>query len=436
MTRKHAFKIKFSSNIRASQFGGALLAEKFIRRQLRSISGTTCRSDAWSDRDIVLLLLLQLLSGYDNIKQSSHFLKDPGVQQMVKSWGYKHVPSLRTMYRAFLRLEKNDILAAHQNIIQSSQQNHPSKVATLDQDATIVSSKQASAAWTYKSGIKGYQPSLVYWAEQDVVLHSDYRAGNVPACYNILEQLQTAVAQLPKGIETTRVRMDGAGYQRKIIKWLVSQGVEFSISGQLSDMLRDEMRMLPDTSWQPCYDDDGLLLNYEVAKLMMTPEWMPEGVLIIAKRVVCRDTHQLEFEKLVHRTKKLQMNGHQYDVQLMVSNRHDLKIECLVKWALQRCGAGERIHSELKQGLAGNTTPSSQLSLNEKWWNINILAYNLLSLMKKAWGRPWFNKTVKTVRLMWFNTVVRIVRHANNTYLVCHHVMRSFYELNYALCPT
>ncbi|MHB1700077.1 MAG: hypothetical protein ACYCSN_08035 [Acidobacteriaceae bacterium] len=54
------------------------------------------------------------------------------------------------------------------------------RIATVDQDATIIESHKREALRTYE-GERGYQPMLAVWAEMDVVLADEFRDGNVPA---------------------------------------------------------------------------------------------------------------------------------------------------------------------------------------------------------------------------------------------------------------
>ena len=54
------------------------------------------------------------------------------------------------------------------------------RIATVDQDATIIESHKQQALRTYE-GECGYQPMLPVWAEMDVILADEFRDGNVPA---------------------------------------------------------------------------------------------------------------------------------------------------------------------------------------------------------------------------------------------------------------
>ena len=80
------------------------------------------------------------------------------------------------------------------------QRRSSQQTATLDLDARIVESDKREARWTY-AGVKGYQPTVVVWAEQDVVVADEFRDGNVPAQSGMLRVLTRAVESLPEGVE-------------------------------------------------------------------------------------------------------------------------------------------------------------------------------------------------------------------------------------------
>src|SRR4051794_6149666 len=66
-------------------------------------------------------------------------------------------------------------------------------VATLDMDATLIETHKREALPCYK-GFKAYQPLNCWWAEQGVVVHSEFRDGNVPAGYQQLRVLKDCLA--------------------------------------------------------------------------------------------------------------------------------------------------------------------------------------------------------------------------------------------------
>ncbi len=69
----------------------------------------------------------------------------------------------------------------NRDLIQELGQRCPDqKIATVDQDATIIPRRKREAFATYE-GEGGYQPLLAVWAETNVVLAEEFRDGNVLA---------------------------------------------------------------------------------------------------------------------------------------------------------------------------------------------------------------------------------------------------------------
>ena len=76
-----------------------------------------------------------------------------------------------------------------------------STTATLDHDATIQESHKREALPHYNGG-RGYQPTAVYWVEQDLVVADEYRDGNVGAGMETLPLIRRAFASLPFTVTT------------------------------------------------------------------------------------------------------------------------------------------------------------------------------------------------------------------------------------------
>ena len=58
------------------------------------------------------------------------------------------------------------------------------RIATVDQDATIIESRKQEALRGY-AGERCYQPMLAVWAEMNLVLADEFRDGNVAAAYRV-----------------------------------------------------------------------------------------------------------------------------------------------------------------------------------------------------------------------------------------------------------
>ena len=104
------------------------------------------------------------------------------------------------------------------DLVASIQKTNPLDTATLDMDATLIGTQKKEALLSYQ-GYKAYQPLNTYWAEQGLVLHTEFRDGNVPAGHEQLRVFVHALSLLPEGIKTVRLRSDTAGYQHDLLRY-------------------------------------------------------------------------------------------------------------------------------------------------------------------------------------------------------------------------
>ncbi len=220
------------------------------------------RSDSkqgWSDHQIVMSLILLNLAGGDCVADIEKLEADEGLCQIMRKVEHHGLP--RTERRALERRwrkdrsrtfpsaspvfrylaefhnseqedkrqphsafipESNEHLKAlrkiNQDLVAFVQSRSPQAHATLDMDATLVGSEKDQALWCYQY-YKAYQPFNVYWFEQDQVVLSEFRDGNVPAGYQQLRLLQESLQSLPEGIEKVCVRSDTAGYQQDLLRY-------------------------------------------------------------------------------------------------------------------------------------------------------------------------------------------------------------------------
>jgi hypothetical protein len=112
--------------------------------------------------------------------------------------------------------------------------------ATLDHDATIQESHKREAQFHYKGG-RGYQPSVIYWAEQDLVVADEYRDGNVPAGMNNLPLIRRGFASLPATVTEFYFRADSACYEESVLKWLANPEREGGPKGEIGFTISADM---------------------------------------------------------------------------------------------------------------------------------------------------------------------------------------------------
>jgi hypothetical protein len=132
------------------------------------------------------------------------------------------------------------------------------RIATVDQDATIIESRKREAKPTYE-GERGYQPMLAVWAETGLVLADEFRDGNVPAMMEPLNVAQAAFAALPGTVREYYYRGDSACHENGLVNWLRNEKREggpqgrigFAISARMSAALHTAIQAVPEADWEP-----------------------------------------------------------------------------------------------------------------------------------------------------------------------------------------
>ena len=127
----------------------------------------------------------------------------------------------REAHRAFIPSPNEALSGLYEvnaDLVGFVQNRSPQRQATLDMDASLVETHKQEALHSYKK-YKAYQPLTTYWAEADLIVHSEFRDGNVPAGYQQLRVLTEALEHLPPGVDKVMLRSDTAGYQQELLRY-------------------------------------------------------------------------------------------------------------------------------------------------------------------------------------------------------------------------
>jgi len=117
-------------------------------------------------------------------------------------------PNKREEGKAFIPAPNEHLQSLQQvntDMIKFAQQKSFQRIATLDMDATLNDPQKHKSLFCYE-GYKAYQPLNTYWFEQNIVIHSEFRDGNVPAGYEQLRVLKEGLQCLPEGVEEIFLR--------------------------------------------------------------------------------------------------------------------------------------------------------------------------------------------------------------------------------------
>jgi hypothetical protein len=288
-----------------------------------------------------------------------------------------------------------------------------SSKATLDHDATIQESHKRESLVHYKGG-RGYQPSVIYWAEQDLVVADEYRDGNVPAGMENLRLIARGFASLPATITELAFRSDSACYDEDVLKWLVhpqrTQGprgkISFTISADMTEQLRAVCERVREPRWLLVEERAEESVHW--ADVEFTPGNWP------------KEAEPLRYVAVRIRKKQGFLFAAGYDTKYLavVSNRWELSGEKLLRWHWAKAGTIEHVHDVTKNELGAAVPPCGRFGANAAWYRLSLLAYNILSAMKSlvlpvalSAARP------KRLRFALFTMAGRLISHAGKLVL-------------------
>ena len=297
--------------------------------------------------------------------------------------------------------------AANRTLVAGLQRGARETTATLDADATLVESHKDAATVAY-DGTRGYQPVIVLWAEQDVILHDQFRDGHVPAGCGNVRVLEQAVANLPQRVTQIRVRGDSALYETAVLRWCETEQIEYAISADLSEPLRAEIRRLPESAWQLEREEPDVIRSWAEVP------YVPDDGDHRKSRPCLRRYLAVRLEK---RQGSLFADGSSVHYFAVVTNRTEDGLT-LLQWHRDKAGTVEHAHHVLKNELAAAALPSGKFGANAAWFRLNVLTYNLLTALKRL-TLPGDLRTArpKRLRFLLFNTVGKVVAHARRTLL-------------------
>jgi hypothetical protein len=353
------------------------------------------------------------------------------IRRYLEEFHDEEQETLRPEKGAFIPAANKQLIGLEQavaDVVAKVQGWTPQKTATLDMDATLDEVHKRTALFCYKH-FRAYQPLNTWWAEHEMILHSEFRDGNVPAGYEQLRVFKRSLELLPKGVEEVYLRSDTAGYQWDLLKYCAEGKnarfgvIKFAIGCDVTKEFKNAVAAVPEVDWSPLIREvDGMQIDTgqqwaevcyvpsEIGKSKNGPEYR-----FLATREPLMQSELPGMEKsqdeLPFPTMDLGESKQRYKVFGVVTNRHDEPGDDIIWWLRERCGKSEEAHVIMKDDLAGGKLPSWKFGANAAWWGIMILSLNVNTAMKRlALGGRWVKRRMKAIRYGFINVAGRLVR--------------------------
>jgi hypothetical protein len=165
-------------------------------------------------------------------------------------------------------------------------------------------------------------------------------------------------------------RGDSASYYAPLLKYLVAEGIGFTISADLTQELRACCLAVPEAGWVEL--ERRARERVDLAELEFTPGDWPKQALPL-RYVAVRFT-PLQAELFDTLTPKY---------LAIVSNRAGVDPGALVRWHWEKAGTIEHVHRVMKDELGAGVMPSGRFGANAAWFRINALTFNVLTVLKR-----------------------------------------------------
>jgi hypothetical protein len=353
-----------------TQFAGVSLLEQFFQRiglrlALARHIRFAQRNNCYSISESLEALLYPLVLGLGRIETTEPLRHNGVFHYLAGLPSYPAATTLRRFLDRFAQRGRNSLVKLH-DAWRAAMLRQPAQVI-LDLDSTVLTvyGHQEHAEVGYnpkKRGRPSYLPLLCFEGNTQDCWEGSYHSGNTHVATITIPLLERAFPKLPTSLREVKVRADSAFYDHEIIEFIEGK------------VWAGEFEYCP-RGWPG-----------------------PRRFVVIRRPVPEEPSAQLSL---------FQMGRYTY--QAFVSN---LKLRPLNLWRFynQRAGA-ELIIRELKYAYALGKIPTDDFQSNEAFFQIVLLAYNLLNWFKRLCAPPHLQRaTLQRLRRRLFVMPAQLVR--------------------------
>jgi len=388
-----------------TRFGGVALLQAFfqqlgVRGQLQRWVRFPQRNNAYSISETVEALLYPLILGLGRVETTEPLRRNGVFQYLAGLPRYPEASTLRRFLRRLAWMGHTKLMALHdawrQEMLARPQLQ---RTMVLDLDGTVLTvyGRQEGAKIGFnpkKRGRPSYLSLLCFEGQTADVWAGSYHPGNTHVSSVVQPLLRKALSRLPDDVKHIRVRADAAFFDHKFFDFLQEKEVFYVIAARITKGFRLRLGGL---NYRPV--SQGVW----AAEFRHRPKRSDRTTyrfVVIRRPVPEEPSAQLHL---------FQIGGYIY--QLFVTN---LNLTALNLWRFynQRATA-ELIIRELKDAYALGKIPTQDFAANEMYFQLALLAYNLLNWFKRLCVPPrWQRATLQRLRQQFLVVPAQLVRPA------------------------
>jgi Transposase DDE domain group 1 len=358
-----------------TRFGGLSLFQSFCRSfAIRRFLQTYVRWPGYDYRnfhpaDMFLAHLFSIVVGLGRIENTQSLLHNGLIPPLLGFNEFPHRDTLRTFLSRFNAQSLGSLQAAHDKLRQELFRRLDvvySAIIDADTTALMTYGSQEGVARGYipkrRHRQSSYAPILSSEGRSGLSLGMELRAGNIHGATGAGEFLQPILGKLPSTVAATRtrLRLDGAFYDHKIIEPLEEQHFGYVTVARMYQRLKDEML-------QARYEE--FARGWEAAEFPYTPwHWKQEHRFVAVRRPITVESEEVQKNLFTFK---------RYTYHRVLLTNLDLTPAGVWRFYCDRA-AQELLLREFKDAYGMSKIPSRSFWANAAYMEMILWAYDLV----------------------------------------------------------
>jgi hypothetical protein len=392
--------IRFENQSLTSFAGLVLIQQLFavlnLKARLRACFRHRTTGKVFGRATIFLQLIVHLLLGFRELRDSRAYRDDPMVQRLL---GLRRLPDVATISRMLQEADARSVDHLRR-LLRSMvfERLATLKLAriTLDFDGSVVSTRRRAEGTAVgynkkRKGERSYYPLFCTVAQTAQVLDFLHRSGNVHDSHGAREFILACIHQVRRALPgvTLEVRMDSAFFSDEIVSALQQAAIEFTLSVPFERFVELKRMIEARRRWQRV---NGDVSYFETA-------WKPKvwdrrfRFLFLRTRAQRQHKAPLQLDLFIP-------HEYGYDFKVVVTNK-SLDARNAVAFHEGR-GSQEGIFGELKSHCQMAYVPVRRRLGNQLYLLAGLLAHNLMRELQMATTPPARHTTTNRAALWAF----------------------------------
>jgi DDE family transposase len=358
-----------------TRFGGLSLFQSFCKSLgLRHFLQLYVRWPNYHHRgyhpaDLFFAHLFAIVAGIGRIENAQSLIHNGLIPPLLGLPEFPHRDTLRSFLWRFGLQELRSLVAAHDRLRQELFLRLGllySAIVDADTTALITYGSQEGTAVGYipkrRHGQASYAPIISSEGHHGLSLGMELRAGNVHASSGAWDFLSLVLDKLPSSVASTRtrVRLDGAFYDKNIVESLDEKRLGYVVVARMSRPLKTRMV-------EARYQE--FAQGWEAAQFFYTPlKWKQEHRFVAVRRPITLETEEIQQRLFTFK---------RYTYHRALVTNLDLTPQSVWRFYCNR-GFQELLLREFKGSYAMAKIPTRSFLANATYMEMLLRAYDLV----------------------------------------------------------